>query len=506
MHTELTLNLVRLDLQFDTRPKLDAQGTIVTDAKGKIVFEPNERREPYIVFDTSRDAPRGFGIKVGATGKSFLIQVRDGKRVIKSKIGNVRDFQSLKEAYEKGFEFLKTIKDTGRNPNAIEREKEYQDLTLGEIFEQYIKHLKTRAKPATENSINTLEKGIQRLSDWHNRRVSELTSDEIKEKFLAMKAKTPTAAEQTMRWASAAIKYKIKLLLLEASKKGVVPHLVVNPFDILQIEKMYRGREELERAYKEYNRRNPISSEQLGAFINTLWDKRPFKHTATDYLLCGLLWGCRKSEHRVLQWKELVPKKELATTSWVDLKEKKIFFYKTKNGSDHELPLAPMALRLLQMRQEQLAEEFENTPSFKGHTPVRKKFVFPAQNKTSKTGCYTDPTEMLASVMRDAGIEKVTPHDLRRSFGRVAESLNINESMISKLLNHGAGSVTRRYTEAEWRRLSDTMERIEQTILATAPRVYNALRPLSAAPIPEDDWVGKPYRKYKRAQQTELST
>jgi len=98
MHTELTLNLVRLDLQFDTRPKLDAQGTIVTDAKGKLVFEPNTSRTPYIVFDTSRDAPRGFGIKVGATGKSFLIQVRDGKRVIKSKIGSVRDFPSLKEA------------------------------------------------------------------------------------------------------------------------------------------------------------------------------------------------------------------------------------------------------------------------------------------------------------------------------------------------------------------------------------------------------------------------
>ena len=499
MHTELTLNLVRLDLQFDTRPKLSAQGTIVTDAKGKIVFEPNTSRAPYIVFDTSRDAPRGFGIKVGATGKSFLIQVRDGKRVIKSKIGSVRDFPSLKEAYEKGFEFLKTIKDTGRNPNAIERQKEYQDLTLGEIFEQYIKHLKTRAKPATENSINTLEKGIKRLNDWNHRRVSELTSDEIKDKFLAMKAKTPTAAEQTMRWASAAVNYKMRLLLLETSKKGVIPYLVVNPFEILHIEKMYRGREELERAYKEYNRRNPISSEQLGAFINTLWDKRAYKHTATDYLLCGLLWGCRKSEHRVLQWKELVPKKELATTSWVDLKNQKIFFYKTKNGSDHELPLAPMALKLLQMRQEQLAQEFENNPPAKGHSPIRRNFVFPAQNKTSKTGCYTDPTEMLASVMRDAGIEKVTPHDLRRSFGRVAESLNISTTMISNLLNHGAGSVTRRYTEAEWRRLSETMERIEQTILSYAPRVYNALRPLSAPPLPDDDWVAKPYRKSKTA-------
>lgn len=500
MHTELTLNLVRLDLQFDTRPKLNEQGAIVTDAKGKIVFEANSSRTPYIVFDTSRDAPRGFGIKVGATGKSFLIQVRDGKRVIKSKIGNVRDFPSLKEAYQKGFEFLKTIKDTGRNPNVIEREKEYQDLTLREIFDQYTDHLKNRAKPATKNSLDALEKAIKRLSEWSNRRVSELTSNEIKEKFLAMKDKAPTAAEQTMRWASAAIKYKIKLLILEASKKGVVPHLAVNPFDILQIEKFYRGREELERAYKEHNRRNPISSEQLGAFINTLWDKRPYKHTATDYLLCGLLWGCRKSEHRVLQWKELVPKKELATTSWVDLKDKKIFFYKTKNGSDHELPLAPMALKLLQMRQEQLAEEFENNPPAQGHSPKRRQFVFPAQNKTSKTGCYTDPTEMLHSVMRDAGIEKVTPHDLRRSFGRVAESLNINQTMISKLLNHGAGSVTTRYTEAEWKRLSETMERIEQTILSYAPRVYNALRPLSAAPLPEDDWLGKPYRKYKRAQ------
>lgn len=499
MHTELNLNLVRLDLQFDVRPKLDEQGSIVTDAKGKIVFEPNTARTPYIVFDTSRDAPRGFGVKVGATGKSFLIQVRDGKRVIKSKIGSVRDFPSLKEAHQKGFEFLKTIKDTGRNPNVIERAKEYADLTLGEIFSQYEYHLIHRAKPATANSLDAFKKAQRRIDEWSTRRVSELTSSEIKEKFLALKNKAPTAAEQTMRWASSAVKYKIKLLVLEASKTGIVPHLVVNPFDILQIEKYYRGRAELESAYKEFNRRNPISAEQLGAFINTLWDKRPHKHTAVDYLLCGLLWGCRKSEHRVLQWKELVPAKAHATTSWVDLKNKKVFFYKTKNGSDHELPLAPMALKLLQMRQEQLAEEFENTPTAKGHSPLRRQFVFPAQNKTSKTGCYTDPTEMLASVMRDAGIDKVTPHDLRRTFGRVAESLNINESMISRLLNHGSGSVTTRYTEAEWKRLSETIERIEQSILSSAPRVYNALRPVSSTPLPGDGWISKPYRKSANA-------
>lgn len=495
MHTDLNLNIVRVELQAAVRPKVDSHGVILTDAKGKLIFEPNTAQTPYIVYDTSRDAPRGFGVKVSATSKSFVIQVREGKRVIKSKVGNVRDFSSLKEAYEQGFAFLKTIKETGRNPNVVEREKEYADLTLSEIFEQYKHHLQHRAKPATANTLDALNKAIKRLKEWDTRRVSELTSDEIKQKFVEMKAKAPTAAEQTMRWASAAVKYKIRLLILECSKKGVVPHLAVNPFDILAIEKYYRSRPELEQAYKEYNRRNPISSEQLGAFINTLWDKRPYKHTAVDYLLLGLLWGCRKSEHRVLQWKELVPKNEWATTSWVDLKEKKVFFYKTKNGSDHELPLAPMALKLLQMRQEQLALEYEQDGA---HKSKRHQFVFPAQNKTSKTGCYTDPTAMLASVMRDAGIDKVTPHDLRRTFGRIAESLNTSSVLISKLLNHGAGSVTTRYTEAEWARLSETMQRIEQSILCNAPRVYNALRPLDTPALADDAWVGKPYRKDRK--------
>ena len=97
--------------------------------------------------------------------------------------------------------------------------------------------------------------------------------------------------------------------------------------------------------------------------------------------------------------------------------------------------------------------------------------------------------------MRDAGIEKVTPHDLRRTFGRVAESLNLSESIVKRLLNHGTSAVTARYTEAEWKRLAEHMERIEQTILSKAPRVFNALRSLHVAPMIEPVWEGKPYRK-----------
>ncbi len=65
MHTDLNLNLVRVDLQIEARPKQDDQGSIVTDAKGKVIFEPNASGAPYIVFDTSTEAPRGCGDKVG---------------------------------------------------------------------------------------------------------------------------------------------------------------------------------------------------------------------------------------------------------------------------------------------------------------------------------------------------------------------------------------------------------------------------------------------------------
>lgn len=491
MHTELTLNLVRVDLNADQKPVTDDKGQIVTDAKGGIVFQPNPSRTTYIVFDDSREAPKGFAVKVGVAGKTFLIQMRNGSRVIKTKIGNIREFNNLKDAYLKGFEIVSEIRETGRNPNTIKREKDLADMTLDEIFTEYTAHLETRAKPATENSLIALKKARQRLACWKLKRVSELTSTEILEKFAEMKLKAPTATEQTFRWASSATSQKIKTMLLEGSKTGVVPHLSVNPFDILVIKKMYRSRNDLENAYRINNTRNPLELDgQMGAFINTLWDKRPYKHTGTDYLLFELLWGCRKSEHRQLQWKELVPKKEIEITSWVDLKEKSVFFHTTKNGSSHLFPIAPMAHRLLTMRQEQLAIEFESKPK-----SANRKFVFPAQSKNSKTGQYNSPKEMLESIMRDAGIEKITPHDLRRTFGRVAESLNLPEAVIKNFLNHSHGDVTTRYTKPEWKRLSEHMERIEQTILSKAPRVFNALRPLNVAPMIETKWEPKPYRK-----------
>jgi hypothetical protein len=57
-------------------------------------------------------------------------------------------------------------------------------------------------------------------------------------------------------------------------------------------------------------------------------------------------------------------------------------------------------------------------------------------------------------------------------------TLDVPEGVRKRFFNHADASVTDTYTRAEWAMLRDWMARIEQQILAKAPNVYNALRPL----------------------------
>lgn len=63
---------------------------------GELDFEPNLKGNPYIVFDDNRKSPVGFGLKVGAGGKSYIIQRKVDGKVIKAKVGNVSLFLPTK--------------------------------------------------------------------------------------------------------------------------------------------------------------------------------------------------------------------------------------------------------------------------------------------------------------------------------------------------------------------------------------------------------------------------
>lgn len=79
----LTATVVKEQLSFARIPVIDG---------GKIVkFAPNAAQKRYMVFDSHRDAPVGFGVAVNRTNTSYVLRRRVGDRFMKATLGNCRD-------------------------------------------------------------------------------------------------------------------------------------------------------------------------------------------------------------------------------------------------------------------------------------------------------------------------------------------------------------------------------------------------------------------------------
>ena len=464
---------------------------------GKLSYIDNPDNKPYIIYDAGGDSPIGFGVKVGAQSKTYIIQRRKDSKVIKAKVGAVKDFAlsgGIGAARDKAREMLKEVLQSGRNPNVVRRQKLAGQLTLGEVFDRYVEGFQDRKRKPSDNTLKAIKAARKRLASWEGVPVAQLTSQDVLQRFKELAARAKTAAEQTFRWCTAATNYVILDEKHEAHQHKREVSLDYNPFTILQIKQVYRRREQLDEDYKAKGVRNPLSEEgSLGNFLNALWDRRPANRTGCDYLLLLLLWGCRKSEHACLMWKELLSPKEAAVSSWVDLKNGEVYFHKTKNRHPYSLPLTDVAREILKQRQELLAERMDAEKMGK-----RRFFVFPAEHKNSGTGHYSDAGTLFDYIREDAGIDQLTQHDLRRSFGRVAETLQLPELAIKRLMNHYVPGMTGKYTDPEWREMKKRLQGMEDAILANAPRVYNALKPSTKPPMHDDGkWKRRPQRRNK---------
>ena len=466
MKTTLNQSLV-LRLTLEQKP--------ISETNGSIVFEPNTSLKPYILFDGHRDSPTGFGVKISHTKKTYIFQRRVGEKIIKTKIGNVSDFLNIDAARKKAAELIHIAKNTGRNPNAVAREKNANEITLSEAFDQYRLHLLGRPKPAKINTLIVFDKALDRLSVWKNRRLKDISSKEILEKFDSIAQLHRTAAEQTFRWANVATNYIIEIESHNAASQQRQSTLSYNPFSILKTNKKFRTRTELEESYKAKGVRNPLTMSNMTEWLNAILLRRNKNRTGSDYLLLCTLWGTRKNEATDLLWRDKISTKEAMSSSWVDLENKTVHFHDTKNRSNHDLPLADGAYEILLQRRENSDDDKKSA-----------EWVFPAQSKYSKTGHYTDMKTLVNYVCEDANIKRLGLHDLRRTFGRIAEELT-SYAVVKRLLNHQALSdATSRYTEVSWDRLSEAMQRIELHILARSPTAYNLLLTPKHEPLHTD--------------------
>ena len=83
----------------------------------------------YILWDISRDARPGFGLKVSKK-KTYILRSKVLGKSMLSKVGNFTDFDKIQDAWAKAAELARTMVETGQNPNALAQEANAAEVTL----------------------------------------------------------------------------------------------------------------------------------------------------------------------------------------------------------------------------------------------------------------------------------------------------------------------------------------------------------------------------------------
>ncbi len=440
----------------------------------------------YLVYDSHRDAPTGFAVRVGKKASVFLVEKLVAGKNMKIFVGLARGKKGdeqvidVETARDKARALVATAKQHGVNPRDVAVQVEASELTLGDVFTRYRNHLTSRALPAKANSLLAADKAFSKLSDWQTRKVRLISAAEILARFdfHSVTKGHKTAAEAMGRWATAAADKAIELEIHDAHSAGRAPSLTYNPFTILKTEGKYRSNNQLEREYAVRGVRNPLSfTSTVGPFVKSAWAYRKENPVAADFMLLTLLWGMRGGESSTFKWRDELTAAQAPVDRWIDLDKRVAFIADAKNRGDHEFPIAPCAAEILKRRR---ADQIEG-----------EVWVFPARSVNSSKGHYSDATVAMSTVKERAGIEVVRGHDLRRTFGAACEKLNFTDRQTKRMLGHGVagGETLGRYTSPEWLDISQRMEAIEELILSKAPAVYNALRPKGAPRLPDAEDV-----------------
>lgn len=411
------------------------------------------------------------------------------------------------------------------------------------------------------NRIPTrIRQALDDVEDWATLTTAELEERGVVGKYVPrVRSAGLAAAEHTMGDAIRAVNFVIEEEWDNAQLADRQPRLSVNPLKAAYRLDLFRKADELTEHYERAGVRNPLGegdqslARVLKAIVGRRDEQGGHNRAGADYLLLTLLFGSRRSETARLQWWDMASPAERAQDelSWVWLagpddvhpttgrKGSQAFFHDTKNGTRRFVPICHFAEQVLLRRMDEREQTLLEAPQridaahaalartrkatkdqrilAQAQTKLaiemarveRAKWVFPARSHRAKLGHYVDAKAIIANVRRDAGLTDgdldigLTPHDLRRTFGRVAESLYGGGRIVSQLLHHTPpnpeqAQTTKLYTEQEWHRLREAFGKVEEAIIATSPRVWNRLKGVDKQRLDESN--DPPIPVFKRSR------
>lgn len=367
---------------------------------------------------------KGFGLRVGTSSKVYIAEGKVAGKTVRVSIGHHGIF-TAEQARAEARNILGMIA-RGINPNDIEKAKKAKSVTLAEVYKAY-KVARSSLKPRTIYDYDRFMKTY--FEEWQNKPLAEINKDLIEKKHRALGERSEAQANLAMRFMRALFNFALGQYEDSAGN----PIITDNPIKRLSQTRSW---------YRVERRQTIIKSHELPAWFKAVNDLPSTsgginREAVKDYLLLLIFTGLRREEGLALQWAD------------IDLKAKTLTIPDPKNRQPHTLPLSTFLYDLLKRRHK---NNLENNP-----------FVFPGRGVK---GYMDDPNKLMKTVVEQSGVT-FTPHDLRRTFITVAESLDISAYALKRLANHKMNNdVTAGYIIGDVERLRAPMQRITDFYLA----------------------------------------
>jgi len=358
---------------------------------------------------------RGFGVVIGRTAKTFVVQWDVLGRTKRKKIGRYSEALTVAKARDRAKDWLGDLQQ-GIVPWEEEALKRAQQTTLIEAYEQFMENKKDKKK-LSPASINNYEYAITLLKSWHKKDLSHITYGDVEKKHREIGTKNGQyQANVVLRLFSVVCNYAIKRH----------KHITINPVTGLEW-------------YKEERRKSAIPDDVLPVFWRLL-DTHVSTPMRRDFFRVLLFTGLRKTSAASIRIND------------IDLKAKTLHIPNPKGGEEKAFTM-PLSDYLCELIEGLL--EGNNT-----------QWLFPSRGKQ---GHLRDAREAaLVKALKTETNHHLIVHGLRSTFITVAAKLDTNAYKIKLLVNHALpkSDVTAGYTGLDVDDLREPMQRITTKLLS----------------------------------------
>lgn len=357
---------------------------------------------------------RGFGLSVSAGGsKSYLVMRRVNGKQERHVFGHASEL-SVAEARAKAEKLLPqmtdgvSLNDQRRKARIDAKRAEARGVTLRDALTLYEGTL--RAKGRAARTIDDYRYLIDKyLADWLDRPLADITRADARKRHAEIpkeiargkhgrKRAGDTAGTLTANHVMRSLRAVWNRALREHPELPVSPTINVD-----------------------WNRENRRTTRIPAAGLKEWYDgvTGSTNHVRRDYLLFTLFTGLRRTNAAEARWEH------------VDWERKALHVPKPKSQRPFDLPLADFCLDLLRQRKKENAKLAPESPWIfpaargDGHIVEARIESGGARKKAKARGAKRAPAA-----------PTYTPHDLRRTFISVAESLGISREARQLLVNH----------------------------------------------------------------------